>query len=139
MFDELRRYAELHTDDRCKRAWGFSIVLTPDHDRGAKQQIREKLLILNAGCGIALEQHLGYSELWIPETSVRYALENSDGRLESYSAKPYRAVVIPRGCKHKLHNPGAKPAYIYEVQTGVITDGDKVVFADDDVDLTRGA
>ncbi len=135
MFDDLRRRAELLADGSCERSWGASIVLTSCGESPDRCDVREKFLVLKPGCGIVLERHLGFSELWIPHRPIWYALENGDGEIESHTATPHRAVVIPRGRKHKLHNPGPDAAFVYEVQTGVITDGDKVVFPDEDIDF----
>lgn len=112
--------------DGTERDWGQSIVLAQSEDVDGKVIGREKFLIFKPGASIRLEKHTNYSELWLGDSQFEYVLEDEYGGLNQHTAQPYERVFIPKGKKHKIICLDS--LRIFEVQMGVIENGDKVQY-----------
>lgn len=132
VFERLRARGEAVATESCNRPWGQSIILSTTELSARAPACREKLLRLDPGAGIGLEFHTGYTEVWIPEERFRFAREDAAGTFETGWAEPAMALHIPPGRRHKLFNPNATPVWVYEIQIGVIVNGDKTLCAEDD-------
>lgn len=131
MFDLTKQAAISKIEYSTARDWGQSIILRNDH-HGDKVIYREKFLIFKPNASIALESHDDYDEVWIPDSKVVYYLEDEVGDIKRHVATRYERVLIRRGKKHKIINPGAVELCIFEIQLGRIEPGDKKVYLSED-------
>lgn len=131
MFNLIKQAAISKIEYSTARDWGQSIILRDDH-HGDKVIYREKFLIFKPNASIALESHDNYDEVWIPDGKVAYYLEDEAGNIKRHVATRYERVLIRRGKKHKIINPGAVELCIFEMQLGRIESGDKKVYLSED-------
>lgn len=114
--------------DECERKWGSSVVLSQSKPNEDGVQIREKLLTVLPGCGIEMERHPHYDEIWLPNMDIAYVVEKEAGRYERGLTPAFVAFWVPRGRKHLFKSVADEPATIYEVQIGAFGSQDKEVF-----------
>lgn len=135
MFDTIKQHALSLIDETTIRNWGQSIILRVDTSDNETTFYREKFLLFHPGASIVLESHINYDEIWIPDSSMTYFLEEDNSLVHKCIAKKYERVFVPRGKKHKIINHNNKTLCIFEIQTGVIDPNDKQQYSDEDAGL----
>jgi mannose-1-phosphate guanylyltransferase/mannose-6-phosphate isomerase len=109
------------THRRVYRPWGSYESL----DAGERFQV--KRIVVNPGHSLSLQMHHHRAEHWIV---VRGTAKVTRGE-EEFLLSENQSTYIPIGEKHRLHNPGAIPLEIIEVQSGSYLGEDDIVrFAD---------
>lgn len=131
MFDFIKQVAIPMIDSSTSRDWGQSIVLR-NEKRSGKVVYREKFLIFKPYASIVLESHDNYDEIWMPDNNLIYYLENETGNITKYAGVQYERILVCRGKKHKIINPGNTKMCIFEIQIGHIDSTDKRIYLSED-------
>ena len=92
------------------KPWGKYINLF----KGNKFLIKE--LIIKPKGILSLQKHFHRSEHWLIIDGKPMITLNK----RSFVKKPNESIYIPRGAKHRIHNPFKKPVKIIEAQIGTI-------------------
>jgi len=86
-----------------------------------------KHIVVNPGEALSLQMHHHRAEHW---TILRgEALVTRDD--ETHRLGGNESIFLPRGCRHRLENPGQKPCELIEVQLGDYLGEDDIVRFDD--------
>ncbi|MEK7621524.1 MAG: hypothetical protein AAB395_04205 [Patescibacteria group bacterium] len=132
MFDSIKSYALLVSNETTKRDWGQSIILREDFTDDGVVFYREKFLIFNPGASIILESHSDYDEIWMPDSTLTYALELNDSKVVKHFAQKHERIFISRDKKHKIINDNSYKLCIFEIQIGTIMNDDKIQYKKED-------
>ncbi len=104
------------------RPWGSFTVL------GEFPDCKTKRLDVLPGKRLSLQSHNHRTEHWVViDGTARVTLNDS---VQDRSAG--EAVVIPKGCRHRIENPGNQTLSIIEVQLGDYFGEDDIVRYEDD-------
>lgn len=136
MFEMIKKDALLKVSLSTKRKWGASIILSSSFDKDYCYY-REKFLIFNPRSAIPLESHKHHHEVLIGDSNFVVILEHNNGFIK-YQIDKFSRFCIPKDTKHKIINPGESRLNIFEIQTGVIKDDDKIQFLAEDKDIEHG-
>ncbi len=102
---------------RVYRPWGwFEGLITGD-----RHQV--KRLMVKPGEKLSLQSHRHRAEHWVVVQGTVQVVVGEEARLMSVN----ESVYIPIGAKHRLENPGEKPALLIEVQTGEYLGEDDII------------
>jgi len=100
--------SEHHAHTRVYRPWGYYESV----DAGARFQV--KRLVVKPGQSLSLQRHRKRAEHWVVVSGVARVTRGKD----LLTLKENQSTFIPLGVKHRLANPGRKPLYLIEVQSG---------------------
>lgn len=104
------------------RPWGYYQVLADEKDHKVKR------IVVNPGFRTSLQRHERRREHWFVLTgTVQVILDGETLVLESGTS-----LDVPAQTLHRLHNTGAVPAVLIEVQTGDYFGEDDIERVDDD-------
>lgn len=118
---ERRGDAQAFEHRKVMRPWGYFDSV----ERGPGYQV--KRLFLHPLGLLSLQLHRRRSEHWIV---VRGVAEVTLGT-QTFMLRENQSVDIPVGTVHRLHNPGATPLEVIEVQSGEYLGEDDIVRLDD--------
>ncbi|SRR5579885_2050104 len=88
---------------------------------GKRSQVR--LIVLEPGTGIALQQHHHRAEHWIVIEGTARVMRGGEEMVLSEA----QSIFIPAGTRHRLQNPGRIPLHLIEVQYGSYLGDDDIV------------
>ena len=108
---------ELQESVRVHRSWGWYEVT----DKG--ERFKVKRLMIAPGKSLSTQIHHHRAKHWVV---VSGTAQVTIGGLVSLLPEN-RCAFVPLDQKHRLHNPGASPLHIVEVQSGVYTEEDDIV------------
>ena len=92
---------------------------------GERYQV--KCIKVRPGASLSLQLHHHRSEHWVVvRGTARVTLEDKE-----YTLGENESTYIPRGCKHRLHNPGKMVLVLVEVQVGPYLGEDDIERFDD--------
>lgn len=103
------------------RPWGYYDSI----DHGERFQV--KRIVVNPEASLSLQMHHHRAEHWIVVNGTAEVTRGDDVFLVSENESTY----IPLGVKHRLHNPGAIPLEMIEVQSGSYLGEDDIVRFED--------
>ena len=113
---------EHHAHRRVHRPWGrFETIAT-----GPGHQV--KRLMVNPRARLSMQRHRARSEHWVVVKGT--ADVTRDGT--SHTLVANSSIDIPKGCWHRLANPGDAPLELIEVQVGKYLGEDDIERWDDD-------
>jgi glycosyltransferase involved in cell wall biosynthesis/quercetin dioxygenase-like cupin family protein len=122
--DYLRTYGQILSSSQRedRRPWGWYQVLadTPDH--------KVKRIVVRPGQRLSLQRHRRRAEHWFLLRGE--AIVTLDGR--QIALRAGQAIDIPRGCWHRIQNPGVEDTVLVEVQTGDYFGEDDIERREDD-------
>jgi mannose-1-phosphate guanylyltransferase/mannose-6-phosphate isomerase len=110
------------TTPRVHRPWGFFEAV----DAGQRFQV--KRITVNPGARLSLQKHRHRAEHWVVVNGQ--ALVTRDD--EQVMLRENESIFLPRGCIHRLENPGTVPLNLIEVQSGDYLGEDDIVRIEDD-------
>lgn len=94
--------------DTDHRPWGHYVVLADETDHKVKR------IVVEPGQRLSLQRHTRRSEHWFVLSGEATVLRN-DEQLPLVAGK---TMDIPRGAWHRIHNTGAVPFVLIEIQFG---------------------
>lgn len=103
------------------RPWGSYTVLQDS------KHFKIKRIEVKPGASLSLQMHYHRSEHWIVVSGCALVI-NGD---QEQQIHPNQSTYIPAGQKHRLHNPGATPCVLIEVQCGTYLGEDDIVRLED--------
>jgi len=104
------------------RPWGqYHVLMDTDN-------YKVKHIEVNPGGRLSYQYHNYRSEIWTIVSGI--ALVTLKGVEKTY--RKGDSVVIPLGAKHRVHNTGAVPLEIIEVQLGTYFGEDDIIRLEDD-------
>ncbi|MDR1651628.1 MAG: mannose-1-phosphate guanylyltransferase/mannose-6-phosphate isomerase [Synergistaceae bacterium] len=111
------------------RPWGTYSVLS----RGERHKI--KRITVSPGKRLSLQYHIHRSEHWVVVQGTALASIYGHGETVTVQEKLVHegeSVFVPKGCLHRLENPGRIPLEIIEVQIGEYVGEDDIKRVEDD-------
>jgi len=90
------------------RPWGYYVVLADEPDHKVKR------LVVYPGKRLSLQRHRHRSEHWFVLEGEAMVVQDD----EEVRMLPGQSIEIPKGCWHRIRNPGMENLAIIEVQTG---------------------
>ncbi len=102
------RRSEHESHTRVYRPWGYYESV----DAGARFQV--KRLMVKPGQSLSLQRHRKRAEHWVVVSGTARVTRGT----QQLTLKENQSTFIPLGVKHRLANPGRKPLYLVEVQSG---------------------
>jgi mannose-1-phosphate guanylyltransferase/mannose-6-phosphate isomerase len=123
LYDELqkKRVRELQESLTFYRPWGQFTVL----EEGTRYKI--KRIVVEPLQKLSLQKHYHRSEHWIVVKGCAKTLIAEEERLIYEN----ESVFVPKGCVHRLENPGKVRLEIIEVQVGEYVGEDDIVRLED--------
>lgn len=104
------------------RPWGYYRVLADEPDHKVKR------LVVYPGKRLSLQRHRHRSEHWfVLEGQAMVVHDEEEVRLLTG-----QSIEIPKGCWHRVRNPGQENLAIIEIQTGDSFDENDIERAEDD-------
>ena len=111
------------------RPWGTYSVLS----KGLRHKI--KRIVVSPGDRISLQYHLHRSEHWVVVQGTARVVIYDQADRDAAGEKLIHegeSVFVPKGCLHRLENPGRIPLEIIEVQIGEYIGEDDIRRVEDD-------
>lgn len=102
---------------RTWRPWGWFQTI----DEGSRFQVKH--ILVNPGSSLSLQMHHHRSEHWVVVEGVAEVTRDE----ETFRLNENESIFIRAGQKHRLHNPGAAPLRLIEVQSGSYLGEDDIV------------
>ncbi len=124
---KARSRPEHHAHRRVHRPWGWFETV----EKAEGYQVKK--LAVRPGAQLSLQTHRHRSEHWVV---VRGTARVTRGE-STLTLSENQSACIPRGCRHRLGNPGKTLLEVIEVQLGDYLGEDDIVRHDDD--FGRGA
>ncbi|MBF9234409.1 mannose-1-phosphate guanylyltransferase/mannose-6-phosphate isomerase [Microvirga alba] len=90
-------------------------------------RFKVKRITVNSGAKLSLQKHEHRAEHWIVVSGT--ALVTRDN--EQFVLRADQSTYLPRGCIHRLENPGSIPLNIIEVQSGSYLGEDDILRLED--------
>ena len=118
---------EHHTHRRVYRPWGHFETLEVGHEYQVKR------IVVKPGAKLSLQIHRERSEHWVVVHGTAEVTRDD----ATHALAENQSTYIPKGTRHRLHNPGTVPLEVIEVQVGTYLGEDDIVRLDDD--FGRGA
>ncbi len=110
------------------RPWGSFTIL------GSAPDFKTKRLVVLPGKRLSLQSHKYRQEYWIVVAGrARVTLEDQQHDLQTGDS-----IVVPRGWRHRVENPGTTPLTLIEVQLGTYFGEDDIVRYQDDFNRPLG-
>ena len=94
---------------------------------GEGHRYQVKCIRVNPGAALSLQMHHHRSEHWIVVQGAARVTRGED----VFTLGENESTYIPRGCKHRLENPGKLPLELIEVQVGPYLGEDDIERFDD--------
>ena len=110
------------------RPWGYYVVLADEPDHKVKR------LVVYPGKRLSLQRHRHRSEHWFLVEGEAMVVQDD----EEVRMLPGQSIEIPKGCWHRIRNPGAQNLAIIEVQTGDYFGEDDIERKEDDFGRAPG-
>jgi mannose-1-phosphate guanylyltransferase/mannose-6-phosphate isomerase len=117
--DEHQLLAEAHTCTH--RPWGTFEILAEG------EAFKVKRLMLKPGAKISLQKHEHRAEHWVVVAGIAEVVNGDD----VFQLEVNQSTYIAPKTMHRLSNPGGKPLYVIEVQSGVYLGEDDITRYDD--------
>jgi mannose-1-phosphate guanylyltransferase/mannose-6-phosphate isomerase len=93
---------------RVHRPWGYYETVD------AGERFLVKRLMVKPGQALSLQRHAKRAEHWVVVSGAARVTRED----EVFTLLENQSTFIPLGAKHRLENPGQKPLYLVEVQSG---------------------
>lgn len=116
---EHQRLAQTHTCTQ--RPWGTFEVLAEG------ENFKVKRLMLKPGAKISLQRHEYRAEHWVIVSGIAEIVNGG----APFRLSVNQSTYIPPQTIHRLSNPGDKPLYVIEVQSGVYLEEDDITRYED--------
>jgi mannose-6-phosphate isomerase-like protein (cupin superfamily) len=110
------------------RPWGYYRVLADEPDHKVKR------LVVYPEKRLSLQRHRHRSEHWFLVEGEAMVVQDD----EEVRMLPGQSIEIPKGCWHRIRNPGADNLTIIEVQTGEYFGEDDIERKEDDFGRAPG-
>lgn len=104
------------------RPWGYYLVLADEPDHKVKR------LVVYPGKRLSLQRHRHRSEHWFLVDGEAMVVQDD----EEIRMLPGQSIEIPKGCWHRIRNPGNQNITLIEVQTGDYFGEDDIERREDD-------
>lgn len=118
---EAAKRPEHDLHPRVCRPWG-------SYERLAEgERFQVKRIVVEAGGELSLQKHYHRAEHWVVVGGVAEVTLDDSVRLLTEN----ESIYIPRGCLHRLRNPGKLPLLLIEIQTGSYLGEDDIVRVSD--------
>jgi mannose-6-phosphate isomerase-like protein (cupin superfamily) len=129
----VKKLSKSHHDEVAEapvsaRPWGTYAVLS----KGERHKI--KRIVVSPGGRLSLQYHLHRSEHWVVVQGTARTVICGHGEREAAEKFVHEgeSVFVPKGCLHRLDNPGKIPLEIIEVQIGEYVGEDDISRVEDD-------
>ncbi|MFO1169538.1 MAG: mannose-1-phosphate guanylyltransferase/mannose-6-phosphate isomerase [Hyphomicrobiaceae bacterium] len=106
---------------RAHRPWGW-------YERiAAGDRYQVKCIMVKPGASLSLQSHVHRSEHWVVVSGTVAVTIGDEVRMLAENQSTY----VPVGARHRLANPGMRPAFLIEVQSGAYLGEDDIVRFED--------
>ncbi|WP_173238265.1 mannose-1-phosphate guanylyltransferase/mannose-6-phosphate isomerase [Legionella antarctica] len=123
LVNALRKDHHQLTQDhqRVSRPWGFYEILAEG------PAFKVKRLMVKPGAKLSLQMHQNRAEHWVVVGGEAEVIND----VQNFRLSINQSTYIPQNTLHRLSNPGDKPLYVIEVQSGTYLGEDDIKRFDD--------